>query len=481
MFCLNVDNMMWRRIFSLEGPPPRLYGSFVNMGSRKYLIGGNSLPDNVVLNDIWSLSLENVMWSSSSLELPGLLWSKVDLAQEGMRLPCLKGHDAIKVSDNLIFIFGGYNRNGEVTDVSLLLDTDERKLINFETKGHKPTPRAFHKMLPVKENIICLYGGVSSSDDNTKNNSIAMLSDFYLLNLDDGYWSNPIIGGYTPLPKTSFCISGNQSDFSAQIYLLGGKLRDSSIDYTLHILEEVDPSRGEVWSIKNEFSSTEVAHSSHLASNDQAKVIKELAQAESLINEQKNRIGDLETMIRRVREEFGQKEEQRKVMQKRIEQTKTETDGRIAEMNQKLDERTKRNEQNKDLLEQLKRLTCLEKKRRKLLEAKSHLLQNIFKSSENLIITVDVFINRALQGELLENYLPEDIMDRLAAMKLDHKTNLLTFKESFDVVVKKEESIKQGTKSQKQFVKENLPQYKSYASSLYNDEERKLLNVQPLD
>ena len=56
---LNTQNFNWKRFFSLEGPLTRLHASFVNMGAKKYVIGGGSFPENLVLNEIWSLSFGN--------------------------------------------------------------------------------------------------------------------------------------------------------------------------------------------------------------------------------------------------------------------------------------------------------------------------------------------------------------------------------------------------------------------------------------
>ena len=53
---LNCKDYSWKRFFSLEGPLTRLYSAFVNMGAKKYIIGGASYPENLVLNDIWTLS-----------------------------------------------------------------------------------------------------------------------------------------------------------------------------------------------------------------------------------------------------------------------------------------------------------------------------------------------------------------------------------------------------------------------------------------
>jgi len=50
----------------------------INLGQRKYLVAGASYPENLVLNDIWGLSFEHVVWDSSSLDLPGVLWEKME-------------------------------------------------------------------------------------------------------------------------------------------------------------------------------------------------------------------------------------------------------------------------------------------------------------------------------------------------------------------------------------------------------------------
>ena len=136
---------MWRRFFSLEGPLARLYSAFATLGGKKYIIGGASYPENLVLNDIWSLSFEHVVWDSTSLDLPGVLWEKIE-PQEGT-MPHLKAHAAIQVDSTKIFLFGGYNQKGECTDSTILFDVEKRRVIPFETKGTKPAPRAFHVKL----------------------------------------------------------------------------------------------------------------------------------------------------------------------------------------------------------------------------------------------------------------------------------------------------------------------------------------------
>ena len=55
--------MVWKRFFFLEGPPPRIHGSFVIIGKRKYLVGGSSMPENLLYNDLWSMNLGKIYFN----------------------------------------------------------------------------------------------------------------------------------------------------------------------------------------------------------------------------------------------------------------------------------------------------------------------------------------------------------------------------------------------------------------------------------
>lgn len=74
MYVLNCDTYEWKRFFWLEGPTPRIDCQLVSMGPKKYIIGGSSMPENWVLQDIWSFDLDNVIWNSNQMELPGINW-----------------------------------------------------------------------------------------------------------------------------------------------------------------------------------------------------------------------------------------------------------------------------------------------------------------------------------------------------------------------------------------------------------------------
>mmetsp|Transcript_6885 Transcript_6885/g.6180 ORF Transcript_6885/g.6180 Transcript_6885/m.6180 type:complete len:88 (+) Transcript_6885:843-1106(+) len=87
-------------------------------------------------------------------------------------MPNIKAHAAIKVTNSMMFVWGGYNEKGDCTDTSLLIDVDNKKITHFETKGNSPKPRAHHKMVAVKENVLCLFGGVVSHEENFKSHNV---------------------------------------------------------------------------------------------------------------------------------------------------------------------------------------------------------------------------------------------------------------------------------------------------------------------
>ena len=55
----------------------------------------------------------------------------------------MKAHSAVKVSDTQIFIFGGFNEKKICTDNSILLDVENGTIVEFETRGVKPSARAY--------------------------------------------------------------------------------------------------------------------------------------------------------------------------------------------------------------------------------------------------------------------------------------------------------------------------------------------------
>ncbi len=124
MYALDTasDKWVWRRLFSFEWPPARIHAGFVQVGYRKFFIGGTSYPENLLFNDIWYCTFQNVLWETDSLDLPGLSWKRLNLKLGSTQMPTLKAHCAVSISKNEIFIFGGYSQDGETSNISLIID-----------------------------------------------------------------------------------------------------------------------------------------------------------------------------------------------------------------------------------------------------------------------------------------------------------------------------------------------------------------------
>lgn len=89
----------------------------------------------------FTLFLENVVWNSTSLELPGIIWNKIEFQEN---VPALNGHSVCKINEHSVLIFGGKNSSGTFTDSCFIVDLEAKSIKFIETKGKKPRARAFH-------------------------------------------------------------------------------------------------------------------------------------------------------------------------------------------------------------------------------------------------------------------------------------------------------------------------------------------------
>jgi len=78
----------------------------------------------------------------------------------------------------------------------------------INSKGQRPTPRAFHKMTYVKYNTYFLFGGVSCSEEKLSKNTY-FLNDLYVFNYLENFWIKPSTGGYIPSGRYKFSLSCN--------------------------------------------------------------------------------------------------------------------------------------------------------------------------------------------------------------------------------------------------------------------------------
>ena len=83
-------------------------------------------------------------------------------------------------------MFGGMERNNELTNTLMILKPGEKHLKwrKLETSGASPSERMLHSMTFMeKMNVLVIYGGRNMNKE-------CFLSDIHILNLDSLQWAN---------------------------------------------------------------------------------------------------------------------------------------------------------------------------------------------------------------------------------------------------------------------------------------------------
>ncbi|EAR82549.1 kelch motif protein (macronuclear) [Tetrahymena thermophila SB210] len=479
MYVLNCDTRVWNSFFWYNGPnPPKIYSQLVNMGDRKFVIGGASMPENLLTNEVWSFSLDNMEWDSGFDDYKPIKWEKIDF-QDHHLFPPTKAHSAIKISQNQIFIFGGFNQKKQCTDTSIIMDIEKRRIFHFETRGQKPCPRAFHKMLPVKENIICLFGGISCPEDAIKSLTATYLNDFYLLNLNEGYWSRPNCGGYVPTPRYSFAMASNQSEQQGEIIILGGRTLESIGDKQVYILCELESNSEEAYGIIDHEAKLQYDEFREANKKDKNKekelknvsmVTLEFSQAEKYIVEQKRKIGELETVYKKLKDSNKQTLENHKIYSDKILQLGQELEDQSIKLTKEIQSKTSRNQQSAQLLTKVKMILAQERKKRKLLELKSHALQDTFKKAESFVVTLDTIYTRGQKDNLFQGLVGNDVLEKIEKQREEHKNQMQDFKQDFEIGISREERIKKNMKQKKESIKQFYNVSQEWKKLLTSDE-----------
>ena len=127
IYVLNTSTMFWKRLLIMESPKSRHMHTLTKVNNRYYTYGGLSLPDNRILNDLWILNCDYVVWDTTLAEMSGAIW--IQKQTTGNIPGPLKGHTSIAYKNYLV-IFGGENEEGKVNDNVYFLDTG-----NVSNKG----------------------------------------------------------------------------------------------------------------------------------------------------------------------------------------------------------------------------------------------------------------------------------------------------------------------------------------------------------
>lgn len=92
LFVFDVETLIWKKFFVFDQPSARDQHSLTKIGSQYFLYGGHVSPDNSVLDELWMLNLDSVAWTSKTLELPGIVWEKIETFES---IGGLYGHRAV--------------------------------------------------------------------------------------------------------------------------------------------------------------------------------------------------------------------------------------------------------------------------------------------------------------------------------------------------------------------------------------------------
>ena len=74
LYCMDTTTFKWKKLFCLEGPYNRVGSAFTHGFDTRFIIGGASVPENLILNDIWYLDFSEVDWEFN-YDLPGAKWN----------------------------------------------------------------------------------------------------------------------------------------------------------------------------------------------------------------------------------------------------------------------------------------------------------------------------------------------------------------------------------------------------------------------
>ncbi|CAD8132067.1 unnamed protein product [Paramecium octaurelia] len=218
--------------------PPRKSHIAEVIGRSMIVHGGIDLKGQY-LRDIIAFDLITQRWSQVVTEQnscfpDGVAFHKSAAVYFSNQIELYKSDSDGKLSNQGIYIFGGFDKNGHYLDGLMRIDTTT-KPVGFEqvqTKGMSPIGRCQHSMSYVdKYQLLAIYGG--KNDDLNIN---GFLNDLHLLDIKNQTWISVDIRGNQVAGRcnhTSSCID-------SKLYIFGGCNQSGFIKSDLLVIE-LDP------------------------------------------------------------------------------------------------------------------------------------------------------------------------------------------------------------------------------------------------
>ncbi|KAH3745575.1 Ras subfamily protein [Pelomyxa schiedti] len=163
-----------------------------------FIFGGRN---TFILNDLWQLSLGTNSWKRLSPQ-----------GFQSDNAPNMRyGHSAVIFND-IIFIFGGYDCNGNTCNDVYSYNTLSQSWNSVAAQGEIP-PRYFHSACQYNGKMY-IFGGLSANSRDPVD------SDLWQLNLETLQWSLITVTGDVPLPRWGSAHTLDTS--SGELHIFGG-------------------------------------------------------------------------------------------------------------------------------------------------------------------------------------------------------------------------------------------------------------------
>lgn len=136
-----------------------------------------------------------------------------------------------------------------------------------------------------------------------------------------------------------------------------------------------------------------------------------------MYNEQRRVAGELEKKIRDLRTRNSEREKEIAAYTEKIEQGHREINERTRLTQQSIKESENQNAHKHALIERLKAIAVLERKRRKIHKAKTRLLEQAVLKAETFVLQTDSFYKRCLKNDLFDGLISEAMIEKVEASK----------------------------------------------------------------
>ncbi len=143
------------------------------------------------------------------------------------------------------------------------------------------------QMQMINENCLAVCGGIRGNVEKEHQ----LFNDIHLLDLKTMQWSEPRTGGTLPCPRYAHSLAFRIEEKTEVIVFGGMQGRDVPAKPDIHVLREIVNEEGKNWYVVTADDKEE-----------ETKVKTEVQHSETVIADQKRKIGDLEASIRQLRE-----------------------------------------------------------------------------------------------------------------------------------------------------------------------------------